>query len=56
MDLTRNSARLLRYGYMKLARDFDARFENLLLTGRVSKWYSEVGHVEIGPEIGPRDM
>jgi 2-oxoisovalerate dehydrogenase E1 component len=35
--------RLLRYAYMKLARDFDSRFEALLLTGRVSKWYSEVG-------------
>ena len=29
---------------MKLARDLDARFESLLLTGRVSKWYSEVGN------------
>ena len=29
---------------MKLTRDFDARFEALLLTGRVSKWYSEVGN------------
>ncbi|MEZ5332892.1 MAG: hypothetical protein R2991_12775 [Thermoanaerobaculia bacterium] len=29
---------------MKLARDFDARFESLLLTGRVAKWYSEVGN------------
>src|SRR5947199_2812001 len=36
--------RLLRYAYMKLTRDFDARFEALLLTGRVSKWYSEVGN------------
>jgi 2-oxoisovalerate dehydrogenase E1 component len=36
--------RLLRYAFMKLARDFDARFESLLLTGRVSKWYSEVGN------------
>jgi 2-oxoisovalerate dehydrogenase E1 component len=35
--------RLLRYALMKLTRDFDARFEALLLTGRVSKWYSEVG-------------
>ena len=37
-------ARLLRYAYMKLTRDFDSRFEALLLTGRVSKWYSEVGN------------
>lgn len=29
---------------MKLTRDLDSRFENLLLTGRVSKWYSEVGN------------
>src|SRR3954466_14807465 len=36
-------ARLLRYAFMKLARDLDSRFEALLLTGRVSKWYSEVG-------------
>jgi 2-oxoisovalerate dehydrogenase E1 component len=36
--------RLRRYAFMKLARDFDSRFEALLLTGRVSKWYSEVGH------------
>jgi 2-oxoisovalerate dehydrogenase E1 component len=37
-------ARLERYAFMKLARDLDARFESLLLTGRVSKWYSEVGN------------
>ncbi|HEX2641795.1 MAG TPA: hypothetical protein VHU81_02305, partial [Thermoanaerobaculia bacterium] len=36
--------RRLRYAFMKLARDFDSRFEALLLTGRVSKWYSEVGN------------
>src|SRR5947208_1816826 len=36
-------ARLLRYAFMKLTRDLDSRFESLLLTGRVSKWYSEVG-------------
>src|SRR4029079_2891643 len=36
--------RLLRYAFMKLTRDFDSRFESLLLTGRVSKWYSEVGN------------
>src|SRR5215203_5516021 len=37
-------ARLLRYAFMKLTRDLDSRFESLLLTGRVSKWYSEVGN------------
>jgi 2-oxoisovalerate dehydrogenase E1 component len=36
--------RLRRYAFMKLARDFDARFESLLRTGRVSKWYSGVGN------------
>ncbi|HEX5761334.1 MAG TPA: dehydrogenase E1 component subunit alpha/beta [Thermoanaerobaculia bacterium] len=51
VDLTQPAAaavtaavpRLLRYAFMKLTRDFDSRFEALLLTGRVSKWYSEVG-------------
>lgn len=38
------TVRRLRYAYMKLTRDFDSRFEALLLTGRVSKWYSEVGN------------
>ena len=51
--------RLLRYAYMKLARDFDSRFEALLLTGRVSKWYSEVGNeattVPAGLALGPGD-
>ena len=36
--------RVLRYAFMRLARELDSRFENLLLTGRVAKWYSEVGH------------
>src|SRR5215217_5570080 len=36
--------RLRRYAFMKLTRDLDSRFEALLLTGRVSKWYSEVGN------------
>jgi 2-oxoisovalerate dehydrogenase E1 component len=35
---------LVRYAFMLLTRRFDARFENLLKTGRVSKWYSEVGN------------
>jgi len=39
VDLTR----LRRYAFMKLARHLDARFEYLLKTGKVSKWYSEVG-------------
>ena len=51
--------RLLRYAFMKLTRDFDARFEALLLTGRVSKWYSEVGSeattVPAGLAVAPGD-
>ena len=41
---------------MKLTRDFDSRFEALLLTGRVSKWYSEVGNeaTTIPGRSGPR--
>lgn len=35
--------RLKRYAYMQFARDFDSRFEYLLKTGKVTKWYSEVG-------------
>jgi len=51
--------RLRRYAFMKLARDFDSRFEALLLTGRVSKWYSEVGNeattVPAGLMLAPGD-
>jgi 2-oxoisovalerate dehydrogenase E1 component len=51
--------RRLRYAFMKLARDFDSRFEALLLTGRVSKWYSEVGNeattIPAGLALGPGD-
>jgi 2-oxoisovalerate dehydrogenase E1 component len=51
--------RLLRYAFMKLTRAFDSRFEALLLTGRVSKWYSEVGNeattVAAGLALGPGD-
>jgi 2-oxoisovalerate dehydrogenase E1 component len=54
-----NAARRLRYAYMKLTRDFDSRFEALLLTGRVSKWYSEVGNeattIPAGLALGPGD-
>jgi 2-oxoisovalerate dehydrogenase E1 component len=52
-------ARLLRYAFMKLTRDLDSRFEALLLTGRVSKWYSEVGSeattIPAGLALGPGD-
>jgi 2-oxoisovalerate dehydrogenase E1 component len=58
-NLTSRRQRLLRYAYMKLTRDFDARFEALLLTGRVSKWYSEVGNeattIPAGLALGPGD-
>jgi 2-oxoisovalerate dehydrogenase E1 component len=51
--------RLRRYAFMKLTRDFDSRFEALLLTGRVSKWYSEVGNeattIPAGLALGPGD-
>jgi 2-oxoisovalerate dehydrogenase E1 component len=44
---------------MKLTRSFDSRFEALLLTGRVSKWYSEVGNeattVPAGLALGAGD-
>lgn len=51
--------RLKRYAYMQFARDFDARFEYLLKTGKVTKWYSEVGNeattVPAGLALGPGD-
>lgn len=34
---------LLHYAYMKLARDLDTRFTLMLKTGRLSKWYSQIG-------------
>jgi 2-oxoisovalerate dehydrogenase E1 component len=59
MTMATARRRLLRYAFMKLTRDFDARFEALLLTGRVSKWYSEVGGeattIPAGLAIGPGD-
>ncbi|MEM6793858.1 MAG: dehydrogenase E1 component subunit alpha/beta [Acidobacteriota bacterium] len=35
--------RLLHYAYMKFARDFDVRYTMLLKTGRLAKWYSQIG-------------
>ncbi|RMH20131.1 MAG: dehydrogenase [Acidobacteria bacterium] len=35
--------RLLRHAFMTLARELDSRFSSLLLTGRVAKWYSQIG-------------
>jgi 2-oxoisovalerate dehydrogenase E1 component len=55
-----DSRRLVRYAYMKLAREFDARFEALLLTGRVAKWYSAIGNeaitVPAGLALEPGDV
>jgi len=52
--------RLLRYAYMKLARAFDARFEAMLLTGRIAKWYSAIGNegitVPAGMALEPGDV
>lgn len=53
-------ARLRTYAYMKLAREFDARFEAMLLTGRVAKWYSAIGNegitVPAGLALEPGDV
>jgi 2-oxoisovalerate dehydrogenase E1 component len=47
-----DTRRRLRYAYMKLAREFDARFEALLKTGRVAKWYSAIGNEAITVAAG----
>jgi 2-oxoisovalerate dehydrogenase E1 component len=47
-----SSPRVRRYAFMKLAREFDARFEAMLLTGRVSKWYSAIGNEAITVPAG----
>ena len=58
--MTDDRQRLLRYAYMRLAREVDSRFEKLLLSGRVAKWYSEVGNeattVSAGLAIGRGDV
>ena len=52
--------RLLRYAYMRLAREFDARFERMLKTGRITKWYSAIGNeavtVPAGLALEPGDV
>ena len=57
-EMNRRSA-ILRYALMLLAREIDARFESLLLTGRISKWYSEAGNeattVPAGLALEPGD-
>jgi 2-oxoisovalerate dehydrogenase E1 component len=49
---TEETARLRRYAFMRLAREFDARFEAMLLTGRVAKWYSAIGNEAITVPAG----
>ncbi len=55
-----DTQRLARYAFMRLAREFDARFEAMLLTGRVSKWYSAIGNeavtVAAGLALEPGDV
>lgn len=50
---------ILSYAYMKLARDLDTRFTLLLRTGRLSKWYSQIGGesttVAAGLQLRPGD-
>lgn len=52
--------RKLRYAYMRLAREFDSRFELLLKTGRIGKWYSAIGNegitVPAGLALEPGDV
>jgi len=43
MSLDRRQKLEIHY-LMRLARAFDRRFESLLLTGQVAKWYSEIGN------------
>jgi 2-oxoisovalerate dehydrogenase E1 component len=50
--VTEETRRLVRYAYMRLAREFDARFESMLLTGRVAKWYSAIGNEAITVPAG----
>jgi 2-oxoisovalerate dehydrogenase E1 component len=50
--VNRPKNRLRTYAFMKLAREFDARFEAMLLTGRISKWYSAIGNEAITVPAG----
>jgi 2-oxoisovalerate dehydrogenase E1 component len=58
--VTEETGRLARYAYMRLAREFDSRFEAMLLTGRVAKWYSAIGNeaitVPAGMALEPGDV
>lgn len=52
--------RLLHYAFMKFARDFDTRYTMLLKTGRLAKWYSQIGSeattVAAGLQLRPGDV
>ncbi|MEM9554009.1 MAG: dehydrogenase E1 component subunit alpha/beta [Acidobacteriota bacterium] len=54
------TSRLLHYAYMKFARDFDVRYTMLLKTGRLAKWYSQIGAeattVAAGLALEPGDV
>ncbi|MGH7336792.1 MAG: thiamine pyrophosphate-dependent enzyme, partial [Myxococcota bacterium] len=58
--MTEETRRLARYAFMRLAREFDSRFEAMLLTGRVAKWYSAIGNeaitVPAGLALEPGDV
>ncbi len=58
--MTDETRRLIRYALMRLAREFDARFEAMLLTGRIAKWYSAIGNeaitVPAGLALEPGDV
>ena len=58
--MTAETQRLIRYAFMRLTREFDARFEAMLLTGRVAKWYSAIGNeaitVPAGLALEPGDV
>ncbi|HEX4952835.1 MAG TPA: dehydrogenase E1 component subunit alpha/beta [Thermoanaerobaculia bacterium] len=58
--MSQDLVRLRRYAFMKLAREFDSRFEAMLLTGRVAKWYSAIGNeaitVPAGLSLEPGDV
>ncbi len=58
--MTEETRRRARYAFMRLAREFDARFEAMLLTGRVAKWYSAIGNeaitVPAGLALEPGDV
>ncbi|MFN7941846.1 MAG: dehydrogenase E1 component subunit alpha/beta [Thermoanaerobaculia bacterium] len=50
--MSRDRNRLTRYAFMKLAREFDSRFESMLFTGRIAKWYSAIGNEAITVAAG----